>query len=60
MLIELYRQEKLTPRQLGRSLLGLDRFETEVVLRKHHVTEDFPTDQEYDAALARLGVPKNL
>jgi hypothetical protein len=57
MLIEWYRQEKLTHRQLGQAL-SLDRFETEAVLKKHHVTEDFPSDQEYDAALAQLAVPK--
>ena len=58
MLIELYRQDKLTHRQLGQAL-GLDRFETEATLKKHHVTEDFPTDAEYDAALNRLGVSQH-
>jgi hypothetical protein len=56
MLVELYRQDQLTHHQLSQAL-GLDRFETEAVLKRHHVTEDFPTDEEYEAALHRLGVP---
>ena len=58
MLVELYRQDKLTHYQLSLAL-GLDRFETEAVLKKHNVTEDLPSDDEYNAALARLGVPTN-
>jgi predicted HTH domain antitoxin len=55
MLIELYRQDNVSQHQLSQAL-GLDRFETEALLKKHNVTEDLPTDEEYDAALARLGV----
>ena len=55
MLVELYRQDKLTHRQLGEAL-DLDRFETEATLKKYRVTEDFPSDAEYEAALSRLGV----
>jgi len=58
MLIELYRQDKLTHLQLA-AALDLDRFETEAVLKKHNVTEDFPTDDEYERALDRLGMPRN-
>jgi predicted HTH domain antitoxin len=58
MLIELYRQDKLTHHQLA-AALDLDRFETEAVLKKHNVTEDFPTDDEYERALDRLGMPRN-
>jgi len=56
MLVELYRQDKLGHHQLSVAL-GLDRLETEVVLKKHNVVEDLPTDEEYNAALARLGIP---
>ncbi|MCL2641630.1 MAG: UPF0175 family protein [Phycisphaerales bacterium] len=52
MLVELYRQDKLTHRQLG-CALGLDRFETEATLKKYRVTEDLPSDAEYEAALNR-------
>jgi hypothetical protein len=54
MLIELYRQDKLSHHQLAQAL-GLDRFETEALLKRHNVVEDFPSDEEYEAALARLG-----
>ena len=53
MLVELYRQDKLSHHQLGEAL-GLDRFETEDLLKRHNVTDDFPSEQEYDAALKRL------
>jgi hypothetical protein len=52
-LVELYRQEKLTQYELSLAL-GLDRFETETILKKHNVTEDLPTNEQYNAALARL------
>jgi predicted HTH domain antitoxin len=55
MLVELYRQDKLSHYELSQAL-GLDRFETDGVLKKHNVTEDLPTDKEYEAALARLGL----
>jgi hypothetical protein len=58
MLVELYRQDQLTHYQLAQAL-GLDRFETDAVLKRHNVTEDFPSDEEYTAALARLGMPTN-
>ena len=57
MLIELYRQDKLSHHQLGLAL-GLDRFETDALLKKHNVTEDLPTDEEYNLALVHLGVLK--
>ena len=44
-LVELYRQEKLTHHELS-SALGLDRFETDAVLKRHNVTEDLPTPDE--------------
>jgi hypothetical protein len=53
MLVELYRQDKLTHYELGRAL-ELDRFETDAILKKHNVTEDLPTPAEYAAAFNRL------
>jgi len=47
MLVEFYRQEKLTRYQLSQAL-GLGRFETDAVLKKHHVTEDLPTNEELE------------
>jgi hypothetical protein len=55
MLIELYRRDKLSHRQLSLAL-NLDRFETEALLKMHNVTQDFPTEEEYSAALGRLGI----
>jgi hypothetical protein len=52
-LVELYRQEKLTHHELG-TALGLDRFETEALLRRHCVTEDCVTPEELDKQLATL------
>jgi hypothetical protein len=46
MLVELYRQGTLTHHQLAQAL-GLDRFETEDVLQRHHVTEDLGTLDDY-------------
>jgi hypothetical protein len=57
MLVELYRQDNLSHHQLGQAL-GLDRFETDGLLKRHKVTEDLPTLEEYDSALRRLGMPK--
>ena len=56
LLVSLYRQGKLSHLALSQAL-GLDRFETEDVLRKHNVTEDLGTLEDYlsDAAtLAKL------
>ena len=53
MLVELYRQDRVTHHELGLAL-GLDRFETDGVLKKHKVTEDLPTEEEYNAALDHL------
>ncbi|HEX4054196.1 MAG TPA: UPF0175 family protein [Tepidisphaeraceae bacterium] len=52
-LVELYRQDKLTHHEFSQAL-GLDRLETEAVLKRHNVTEDFPTREQYNAALSRL------
>jgi predicted HTH domain antitoxin len=56
LLVSLYRQGKLSHLTLSKAL-GLDRFETEDVLRRHNVTEDLGTVEDYlsDAAtLAKL------
>ena len=53
MLIGLYRQDKISHRELSQAL-GLTRFETDGLLKKHNVTEDLPTNNELDAAFAHL------
>jgi predicted HTH domain antitoxin len=53
MLIELYRQDKVSHYELSQAL-GLDRFETDGVLKKHNVTEDLPTVDEIEQGLRRL------
>jgi predicted HTH domain antitoxin len=46
LLVSLYRQRKLSHLALS-TVLGLDRFETEDVLRKHNVTEDLGTIEDF-------------
>ena len=53
MLVELYRQDKLSHYELSQAL-GLDRFETDGVLKNHNVTEDLPTAQEIEEGLQLL------
>ena len=56
LLVSLYRQGKLSHHGLSKAL-GLDRLETEDVLRKHNVTEDLGRVEDYvadAAALAKL------
>ncbi|HEV2971884.1 MAG TPA: UPF0175 family protein [Pirellulales bacterium] len=52
-LVEMYRQGKLTHHQLA-TALGLDRFETEALLKRHNVTEDLLTPEELGAQIANL------
>jgi hypothetical protein len=52
-LVELYRQEKLTHHELA-TALSLDRFETELLLKRYRVTDDCLTLEEYDEQLATL------
>lgn len=52
MLVELYRQEKLSRYELSLAL-GLSRFETDAVLKKHRVTEDLPTPEDLEEDLRR-------
>ena len=53
LLVSLYRQGKLSHLALSKAV-GLDRFETEDVLRKHNVTEDLGTVDDYLADAATL------
>lgn len=54
LLIELYRQSKLTRFDLAQAL-GISRMETDAVLSKHNVTEDLPCPDELkeDLRIAR-------
>ena len=53
LLVELYRQDKLTQYEVPQAL-GLERFETDALLKKHNVTEDLPTAEELAEDLRRL------
>ena len=53
LLVSLYRQGKLSHLAFSKAL-GLDRFETEDVLRKHNVTEDLGTVEDYLSDAATL------
>ena len=52
-LVELYRQERLTHYQLGLSL-GLERHETDGLLKRHKVVEDLPRAEELADQIATL------
>jgi hypothetical protein len=52
-LVELYRQGTLSHHQLA-TALGLDRFETDALLKRHNVTEDLITLDEFDEQLSGL------
>ncbi|MDZ4659084.1 MAG: UPF0175 family protein [Bythopirellula sp.] len=52
LLIELYRQEKLTRYELSLAL-DINRFETDALLKKHKVTIDLPTPEEMEEDLRR-------
>jgi hypothetical protein len=52
MLVELYRQERISRYELSMAL-RLNRFETDAVLKKHNVTEDLPTPEELKDDLRR-------
>ncbi|MEW6743328.1 MAG: UPF0175 family protein [Planctomycetota bacterium] len=45
-LVELYRQGHVTHHELGEAL-GLSRFETDGLLKRHNVTEDLETPEEH-------------
>jgi predicted HTH domain antitoxin len=46
-LVELYRQGQLSHGKLAESL-GISRYETDAVLKRHNVTEDLLTRAEFD------------
>jgi Uncharacterised protein family (UPF0175) len=52
-LVEMYRQGQLTQFELGVAL-GITRLEVDGVLKRHHVTEDLPTLEEYNEEMADL------
>ena len=52
-LIELYRQRELTHHQLS-GALGLSRFQTDGLLKRHNVTEDLQTPEEFEEELRRI------
>lgn len=52
-LVELYRQERITHHQLGLSL-GLERHETDGLLKRHKVVEDLPRAEELAEQIATL------
>ena len=52
-LVELYRQEKLSHGQLAESL-GISRDEVNALLKRHNVTEDLLTIEEYDEQMEQL------
>lgn len=53
MLVELYRHGELTHNELSIAL-GITRFETDGVLKRHDVTEDLLTSEEYARELVGL------
>jgi len=52
MLIEMYRQDKISRCELAQAL-GISRMETDGVLKKHNVTEDLPTAEELEDDLRK-------
>lgn len=57
-LVSLYRQGKVSHHDLAQTL-GLDRFETEELLHKHHVVEDLPTTEDILADVRNLEQLRN-
>ena len=51
LLVDLYRQQFLSKRQLAQTL-GLDRFAVNDVLNRRNVTEDLPTLDEIERQVA--------
>ena len=52
-MVELYRQHKLSHGRLAESL-EISRDEANAVLKRHNVTEDLLTIEEFDEQMARL------
>jgi predicted HTH domain antitoxin len=51
--VEMYRQGQISHGALA-ECLGLSRYETDAVLKRHHVTEDMPSLEEFEADLAAV------
>src|SRR5262249_44896897 len=54
--VELFRRGLLTHFDLGQ-VLGLDRFETDALLKRHGVAEHSPTHEDVDADVESLRFP---
>jgi len=52
-IVEMYRQGTISHHQLGLSL-GMTRFETDDLLKRHHVTEDLIIAEELGEQIATL------
>ena len=52
-LVELYRQGQLSHGKLAESL-GISRYEADAVLKRHNVTEDLLTREEFDEQVVSL------
>ena len=52
-LVELYRQGQLSHGKLAEGL-GISRYETDAVLKRHNVTEDLLTREEFDDQVSGL------
>ena len=57
MLIEMYRQGRLTHAQLSQAL-GLSRDEANGLLKRHHVEEDLLTVEDFQQQLNAIGLGK--
>jgi hypothetical protein len=55
MLVELYRQRLINHSALSRAL-GMSRYETDGVLKRHQVMEDLLTPAEFERQLAEAGI----
>ena len=53
LLVEMYRQEKLTRYELAQAL-GIERLEVDAVLKKHQIAIDLPTPAEIEEELRWL------
>jgi predicted HTH domain antitoxin len=52
-LVELYRQGQLSHGKLAQCL-GISRYETDAMLKRHNVTEDLLTREEFDQQVSGL------
>lgn len=52
-LVELYRQGRLSHGKLAEGL-GISRYETDALLKRHNVTEDLLTQEEFDQQVSGL------